>query len=325
MGSVGKVIGTVAGGALGSALGPMGTVAGASLGGSLFGGAIDNVVGGIFGGPKKGGDGGLGSVKDAALGMYGEGAADYAAQKDNRTAFGNQLADRALGKAPSIAEAQMKSAQDRNLSQQLAATKANRAINPALAFRQTQRLGAQGGQQIAQAAGIAKLQEQQQNQAAYQSHLNSIQQNRTGALGAATGAASALANKESADANADNAFTGNLLGTAGQLGAAYLMSDKNVKKEIKEPEGKSSPKSFLEALSAKNYKYKNPEHGEGQQLGIMAQDLEKAGPVGKQMVVETPQGKAVDYGKGFSAILAAQVELNERLAEIEKRYKSKKG
>jgi len=53
----------------------------------------------------------------------------------------------------------------------------------------------------------------------------------------------------------------------------------------------------------------------------MAQDLEKAGKIGKSMVKNTEYGKMVDYGKGFGSILAAQVQLNERLKELEKKKK----
>ena len=62
----------------------------------------------------------------------------------------------------------------------------------------------------------------------------------------------------------------------------------------------------------------------------MAQDIEKAGPVGKSMVVDTPTGKVVDYGKGFGAMLASLAHMNERQNNIEealasKSKKSKKG
>lgn len=434
MGSVGKALGQV--GAVMSPAGIYGAAAGLGKAMGGIGEQVGGALGGMFGGPKVGDDGGLGQIRDAALGMYGESSADYAAQKDNRTEFGQQLADRALGKAPSIAEAQMKAAQDRNLAQQLAAAKSNRAVNPALAFRQTQRLGAQGGQQIAQAAGIAKLQEQQQNQAAYQNHLNSIQNSRFSALGAGSGAAQASAAKNAADANAQNSFMGNMLGTAAQVGGLIALSDENQKVDVKRVDGQYQdfnklmskmdpgdpmegvrkgvssisagpkkpktqktetleiaktqpelastmgvnqgslivanpeqaaqfakqfsaetglqnnvktaypnfmqaisdkqqkkgaknfqPKEFLDKLQAYSYEYKNPEMpgaGEGKHVSVMAQDLEKAGPVGKQMVMDTPNGKMVDYGKGFGAILAAQADLNARLNEIEKRYGKKK-
>ena len=104
------------------------------------------------------------------------------------------------------------------------------------------------------------------------------------------------------------------------------LSDKECKKEIREED--FNPKSFLDALQAYSYEYKDhmkkdPKAGEGRRLGIMAQDLEKAGPVGRSMVKEGPEGKYVDYGQGFGAILAAQAHLNQRLSELEKKSKKK--
>ena len=57
----------------------------------------------------------------------------------------------------------------------------------------------------------------------------------------------------------------------------------------------------------------------------MAQDLEKAGSLGKNMVEENEEGvKMVNYAKGYGAILAAQAHLNKRLDEIEKKTKKKR-
>jgi hypothetical protein len=120
----------------------------------------------------------------------------------------------------------------------------------------------------------------------------------------------------------------------GQAQLASRLSDENQKTDIKN-EGKSdskdfNPKSFLDKLQAYSYEYKegaksNPKAGEGRFLSPMAQDLEKAGPVGKSMVEQDPQGnKVVDYAKGFGAILASQAHLNERLSSIEKMYSKKK-
>ena len=91
-----------------------------------------------------------------------------------------------------------------------------------------------------------------------------------------------------------------------------------------------NPKSFLDALQAVSFEYKKgakdmPGAGQGRQLGIMAQDLEKAGPVGKSMVETNPTNgvKQVNMGTGFAAILASQAHLNDRLKQIEKRYGKK--
>lgn len=94
-----------------------------------------------------------------------------------------------------------------------------------------------------------------------------------------------------------------------------VFSDKRVKKNIK-PASKKIQK-FLDNLKPYSYDYKNEEHGEGKQLGIMAQDLEKS-DIGKSAVIETPQGKQVNYGKLAGTLLASNVQLNERIKKLEK-------
>lgn len=108
---------------------------------------------------------------------------------------------------------------------------------------------------------------------------------------------------------------------------ARAFSDERSKDEIapqsKINSGSMNPKNFLDKLSAYSYEYKEgmknkPNAGDGRYLGVMAQELEKAGPVGKSMVQTSPDGmKQVDYGKGMGTILAAQIQLNERLKAIE--------
>lgn len=130
--------------------------------------------------------------------------------------------------------------------------------------------------------------------------------------------------------DAARASNPNLAGKDGIGGVLRrTLSDERAKQDIKteaapQANGDSmNPKNFLDKLTAYSYEYKqgqkqNPNAGEGRYLSVMAQDLEKAGPVGQSMVQENEQGvKQVDYGKGFGAILAAQVQLNERLQQLE--------
>lgn len=152
-----------------------------------------------------------------------------------------------------------------------------------------------------------------------------------------------------------NAAGAGIIGGLFQGGGAALgaRSDKNVKEKIKSYSGslkeklnsksdtdtklnvqglsdektkdKFEPKKFLDALHAYSFEYKPefknvPGAGEGRYLGVMAQDLEKAGPVGRSMVKDTPTGKEVDFGKGLGAMLASQADLNKRLSSIEKGY-----
>lgn len=239
-------------------------------------------------------------------------------------AFADQLANQALGKGPSVTELQLRSAMDRSLGQQVAASKANRAVNPALAARQNAKMAQQSNLQTAQMAGVQKLQEQQQAQNQFANYLGQQQQARQSGLQLGLGGGSQLSAESNAVRNRDlqeqqmqNQMIGSVLGAGASV--AGMMSDERMKKDIQP--SKNNSKKFLDALSSKEYKYKNDKNGSGKHVSVMAQDLEKAGPMGKQMVSETKQGKMVDYGKGFGAILAAQVELNERMKEMEARYK----
>lgn len=105
------------------------------------------------------------------------------------------------------------------------------------------------------------------------------------------------------------------------------LSDKMSKKAYSD---KNIKKDFLDKLEAYTYEYKNkykddPRAGEGRHMSVMAQDLEKAGPIGKSMVEEDSEGvKMVDYAKGYGAILAAQAHLNKRLNELENKSKKRK-
>lgn len=254
-----------------------------------------------------------------------------------------QLQGQAAGTAPSLAEAQLKSATNRNLSQQLAAAASQRGGGPSQA-RQLARQQGQAGRELAESAAQARLQEQAQAQQLLASTSGQEQQladsltQRYIQMGYDFDTASKKSQQElimflksgraaaqQANASGGNAMTGSLIGGAATVGASYL-SDKTKKKNVKS--AKKEIDSFLDALSAREYEYKEPgdivdKHlnvsaPEGRQVGIMAQDLEKS-KAGKQMVDETPYGKVVNPVKGFGAVLAAQSEIHKRVKKLEKR------
>lgn len=108
-----------------------------------------------------------------------------------------------------------------------------------------------------------------------------------------------------------------MTGAAIQSGAtaAGIPSDRNLKENI-EPFDASK---FLDSLTSYKYNYKNPQRdGEGEFAGPMAQDLEKT-PEGDSLVEDTPEGKRVDYGKGFGTILAALTDVHNRVKNLEGR------
>lgn len=94
------------------------------------------------------------------------------------------------------------------------------------------------------------------------------------------------------------------------------MSDERAKSGVKGGEAKLS--GFLESLSAEQYHYKDPKHGEGVHVSPMAQDLEKT-ELGKSLVEETPEGKQVNYAKAGGLFLATAAMQQDRINDIEKK------
>lgn len=105
----------------------------------------------------------------------------------------------------------------------------------------------------------------------------------------------------------------NMLDAQKRLG---LRSDKRSKGKVSKT---SAADEFVDALVPYEYEYKEPEkHGYGRRMGVLAQDVEKGGPMGKALVSEGPDGyKQIDVGKGLSAALAALASMNDRLKKVE--------
>lgn len=95
--------------------------------------------------------------------------------------------------------------------------------------------------------------------------------------------------------------------------AGILASDRNIKSNVSD--GSKKADALLEGLKAYSYTYNDPKHGAGEQLGIMAQDLEKAG-LG-QAVIDTPEGKGVDTVKLTGALAAGLASMHGRLKKVE--------
>lgn len=261
------------------------------------------------------------------------------------------LQTQAAGQGPSLAEAQLKAASDRNLAQQVAAAASGRGGNQAAIQRQLARQQQASGQQVAQDAAQARIQEQvaarnqlgsaiaQQQNAGLTQTSDARQQRLSGQI---AGAQSSQALEQlklqragqaaqlQAAVPADKSWLQGALGTLGDVATfgATAFSDKKLKKDIKD--GDKSTAEFLDAISAKTFKFKDgkqalpgAEKGGKEQLGILAQDLEKS-KLGKNMVQDTDMGKMIDMAQGFGAVLAAQANLNKRLSEIEKKRKGQK-
>jgi hypothetical protein len=83
-------------------------------------------------------------------------------------------------------------------------------------------------------------------------------------------------------------------------------SDKRVKKNIKP--GDSDVEKMLNAISAKSYEMKS---GGGPTVGVIAQDLQKGGPMGKEMVGD--DNGTLTVSAGPSPVLAALAYLNDKI------------
>lgn len=109
---------------------------------------------------------------------------------------------------------------------------------------------------------------------------------------------------------------------AAQQSSSYMMSDESQKTEI--TKGDPALTSFLSTIGVHEYSYKNKKHGEGRFVSPMAQELEQT-ELGKSAVVNTPEGKMVNYGRlagvqlsGLAMVHEKQTELDARLARLEK-------
>lgn len=171
---------------------------------------------------------------------------------------------------------------------------------------QSGRLGAGlAGQQA-----VAGLQERQQAQQAYAQLLQGLRgQDLQASLGAR-----------------QNALSGYGAGAQGQPDKSWLekngpaiaagiaaFSDKRLKKDIKS--GEDRARTAAESLGAHLFRYKDDEHGKGQQFGVMTDELKRAG-LG-HAVISTPAGEMVHGAKLATSTAAMVGSLARRLSKLE--------
>jgi hypothetical protein len=100
----------------------------------------------------------------------------------------------------------------------------------------------------------------------------------------------------------------------GELINPYAASDERLKTDVTDERDKID--AMLDGLRPVGWRYKDPKFGEGRHSGIMAQAMERS-EAGKQVVVDTPDGKMLDVRKALGAALASSARLNERLRKLE--------
>ncbi len=117
-----------------------------------------------------------------------------------------------------------------------------------------------------------------------------------------------------AQMNAEMGAWGSLLGAGAQAGTMYalgMFSDRRLKENIRYAD--SDIEDFLSHITPYEYNYKGTHI---RKVSVMAQDLEKS-KIGQRMVVDTPQGKIVDYGAGLESILASVAYIHKKLKMLE--------
>jgi hypothetical protein len=268
-------------------------------------------------------DPGTDAEKQRKSQLYGQAAAagDFAQQQQSqfgalqRSQANNVNAlQRVANGQNSVSAEQLRQATAANQAQQMSmAAGAGGTPNAAGAARtaaiQAGRLGAGlAGQQA-----VAGLQERQQAQS---SLANALGTYGGQALSAAQGArGQAIQGYGSQEAGAPEQSWLQKYGGA-IIGGASVASDRKLKTDVRPADDEAN--DMLDGLRAYKYRYKDEDRfGKGEQFGVMAQDLERAGL--KSAVTDTPAGKIVNGAKlaaGNTAMIAA---LHKRIKVLEDR------
>lgn len=289
-------------------------------------GGISTVLGGGFGGLEEAGQkigGFLGINPETKLEGMGQFKLTGEALKGEAESL-RRFREIASGKAPSVSEMQFQKAMQDLSKQQLGAAASARGMsNVGLAQREAMQAGKEAGIDLGAQSAIAKEQEMR---AASEQLLRQAAAQRGVALGAAQ------ANLEAglAGSRMRSEFISSLASSAASAGKdgggkAAASSDVSLKENMNQSEksGSEMVEEFLNALKSYTYNYKDKENNgqknpEGKVTSVMAQDLEKS-KLGKQMVIDGPDGKMVDYGQGMAPLFAAIAELNQRTKKLEKK------
>lgn len=290
----------------------------------------------MYGGVDPTGQQALASQRAELYGQQGgafgqHGAMGYAQGGRDLRAEADQMRRYARGE-DSVSAAQLRQGLQQLQSQQQSMAAGASPANSAMAARTAASNAARIGGGLAGQQAVAGLQERQMAQqglnnmmlAQRQQDLQATlggQQNAINAQQVALGGYGNIENNRTQryETVAGGANKGEQ--NAGMLGAAggavgKLFSDRRLKTDMRD--GEKDADRLLKGLKAVTYKYKDPKHGgSDRQLGIVAQDLERAGL--KQAVTDTPEGKMVDGARLAAALAAAMPGLDKRLSKLERK------
>ncbi len=162
-------------------------------------------------------------------------------------------------------------------------------------------------QRVDEANKNTKNMEQQHNKGLQQQQFN----NQMGRAAGIAGQYSNLAQSQQQGAQLDAQQRQQMIQAGTAIGGAF-MSDVTAKKNVK----RVDVAKFLDELVPYQYEYKDEKHGEGKQLGVLAQDLEKS-EQGQKSIINTAEGKMVDPSKLQGPMMASLADLHQRLKNLE--------
>jgi hypothetical protein len=249
----------------------------------------------------------------AAAGQFaGQGEAGYGAMTGELAKQRQFLMDLASGKN-SIAAEQLRQGLQQNVAAQQSMAAGAAPQNAGMAARTAMLNTARLGSGLAGQQALAGLKERQDAQQALSAlNLGQRGQDVNVALGSRGNALTGYG--AGAQGQPEKGWLErNGQGILGLVGGAKLLSDKELKEEIRD--GDDDANKMLGALRSRVYKYKDQRHGKGKQLGIVAQELEAAGL--KDAVEETPIGKAVNVAKLSGANTSMLAALARRVEKLE--------
>jgi Chaperone of endosialidase len=223
----------------------------------------------------------------------------------------------------SVSAEQLRQGLQQNISGQQAMAAGARPGMAPMAARTASMNAARMGSGLAGQQAIAGLQERQQaQQMLQQAILGQRQQDLAATQFGLGGAMQGYGGIENARTERYRALVGAptpgeqiMQAGIGAAGLAAKASDRRLKKEIES--GDQDADRLLKGLRAYRFKYTDEKHGKGRQLGIMAQDLERAGL--RSAVIDTPEGKLVHGASLATALAAATARLARRLEKVEAR------
>lgn len=311
----------------GGMFGPFGgAVSGAPLVGGLAGGLAGlnfNRLGQaekLYGGVDPQGNMGRASFGAERFGVQGQ--QGYGAMSDQLALQRGLLKRQALGR-DSLSAEQLRQSTDALRSQQIGMAAGASPSNAGMAAREASMNAAMIGGGLAGQQALAGIQERQAAQAALgQLNLGQRQQDLNAALGGQQNAISGYGGIEQARTGRYTAAAGaptsgeQILGGIGGLASLKTLSDRRAKTDIRS--GDRDAEALMRSLKSKRFRYKDERYGKGEQVGIMAQDLERT-RAGRAAVIDTPHGKMVDGAKLATAIASTLPGIDRRLRAVERR------